>query len=334
LYAYDDDEEGGRSRLRAAIGLGVVVVLAAVAWFVVRPALGDDEDASEGVIPIDDTASSTGSIGASTGSGDTPTGSSGSPTVSVVGGSTLPPSSTDGEANETTPRTEPPDEPTTTASRTATTGGGPTTSSATAVSSSGPTTSDAGPSNGPSYVTLPDGTPKPVLATFDVDTVTLRGAVPSRAASERLATLARANSRDPETVRVRNELTINPDVPISVGVQVIELTSSRFPPGSSEVLLPHAAELNRVATVMRVLPNVTVIVVGHADQIGDAGSNLALSRERAVAVVDYLIGQGVDGARLAARAVGEADLLSFNDDAIALALNRRTEFIFYGLLIE
>jgi hypothetical protein len=30
--------------------------------------------------------------------------------------------------------------------------------------------------------------------------------------------------------------------------------------------------------------------------------------------------------------VGETDLLTLDDDAKALALNRRTEFIFYGLL--
>jgi hypothetical protein len=32
--------------------------------------------------------------------------------------------------------------------------------------------------------------------------------------------------------------------------------------------------------------------------------------------------------------VGEADLLTLNNDDAALALNRRTEFVFYGLLID
>jgi len=49
--------------------------------------------------------------------------------------------------------------------------------------------------------------------------------------------------------------------------------------------------------------------------------------------VNYLASQGIDPSRLSSRAVGEADLLSINNDAASLALNRRTEFIFYGLLL-
>jgi outer membrane protein OmpA-like peptidoglycan-associated protein len=82
------------------------------------------------------------------------------------------------------------------------------------------------------------------------------------------------------------------------------------------------------------LPNVTVLVIGHADQRGDDESNHAISAERAEAVVDFLTYLGVSPTRLASRAVGEADLLTLADDNTALALNRRTEFVFYGVLVE
>ena len=36
---------------------------------------------------------------------------------------------------------------------------------------------------------------------------------------------------------------------------------------------------------------------------------------------------------MSARAVGEADLLSTAEDVASLTLNRRTEFIFYGVLL-
>ncbi|MGH9272421.1 MAG: OmpA family protein, partial [Ilumatobacteraceae bacterium] len=177
------------------------------------------------------------------------------------------------------------------------------------------------------------GSPEPVIATFDVGRVVLTGAVPDEAAKEQLGSLALANSRDPANTSVDNQLVINPAVPLGVGVRVIELTSTRFPEGSAEILLPHAAELNRVKTVMDLLPNVSVLIVGHADQRGDDAVNFAISDARARAVFDYLVSQGVTPSRLSSRAVGEADLLSINDDAASLALNRRTEFIFYGLLI-
>jgi outer membrane protein OmpA-like peptidoglycan-associated protein len=62
-------------------------------------------------------------------------------------------------------------------------------------------------------------------------------------------------------------------------------------------------------------------------------TNLVLAQRRADAVVAYLISRGIDGSRLSARSVGEADLLTVDDDEASLALNRRTEFIFYGLLV-
>jgi len=185
---------------------------------------------------------------------------------------------------------------------------------------------------GTPYPTEPDGSPRPVVAIFDTTTITLTGEVPSQAAADRLAALSVANSQTPATVV--NNLIINPSVPLGVGVRVIELNSPRFPERSSTILPAHAAELDRVAAVMNALPNVTVLVVGHADQRGTEVGNFAISDERARAVVNYLVYVGIAPARLSARAVGDQDLLAAGDDATSLALNRRTEFIFYGLLIE
>jgi outer membrane protein OmpA-like peptidoglycan-associated protein len=127
---------------------------------------------------------------------------------------------------------------------------------------------------------------------------------------------------------------IDPSVPLSIGTRVIEMNSPRFPAGSAEVTPEHAAQLNRVAGVMNLLPKVTATVVGHADQLGDEVANYALSEARAVSVVRYLVSQGVDPSRLSARAVGEQDLLAEDESEASLALNRRTEFIFYGLLAD
>ena len=208
---------------------------------------------------------------------------------------------------------------------------------ATTTASSAPTTVALPPTTVPvaaGYDALPDGSPVPVVAIFDVGVVTLNGVVPDQAAVDRLGGLALANSRDPATTRLVNNLIVNPAVPTNVGVRVIELTSTRFPEASAEILLLHAAELNRIVAVMNALPNVSVLVVGHADQRGNEAANFAISEARARSVVNYLASQGIDPSRLSSRAVGEADLLSINNDAASLALNRRTEFIVYGLLLE
>ena len=78
-----------------------------------------------------------------------------------------------------------------------------------------------------SYPTLPDGSPVPVLAIFDTDTITLSGTVPSQAAADRLAQLAIANSKTPAALV--QFLAINPDVPANVGVRVIEMTLEPIP---------------------------------------------------------------------------------------------------------
>jgi outer membrane protein OmpA-like peptidoglycan-associated protein len=173
----------------------------------------------------------------------------------------------------------------------------------------------------------------PVLAVFDVDQITITGAVPDQASKDLLQALAIANAKPGQDASIANFLTINPDVPKNVGVRVVELTSARFPTGSADILPPQAAELDRVVSIMDALPNITALVIGHSDQRGDEQGNYELSAARAESVVNYLASQGVDPARLASRAVGEADLLTLNSDEAALALNRRTEFVFYGLLL-
>jgi outer membrane protein OmpA-like peptidoglycan-associated protein len=202
----------------------------------------------------------------------------------------------------------------------------------TATTSGAATTEAATPGEAP-YETLPDGSPAPVVALYDVSTITLTGAVPDQAAKDRLQVLAIGNAK-PGQDTVANFLTINPSVPRHVGVRVVELTSVRFPEGSAEVLPPHALELDRVVSIMNALPNVTVLVIGHADQRGSDLANYEISEERADAVVDYIAAHGIEPSRLSSRAVGETDLLTLNNEPAALELNRRTEFVFYGLLME
>jgi outer membrane protein OmpA-like peptidoglycan-associated protein len=182
----------------------------------------------------------------------------------------------------------------------------------------------------PSYQTLPDGTPAPIIVVFGADRITISGNVPDQAARDYLQALAIANARTP--VPVDNLLTLDPTVPRAIGVRVVELTSARFAEGSAKVAGAHAKELDRITAIMNALSNITVLIIGHADQIGSSTANYALSAQRAAAVVGYLVQSGINPARLSSRAVGDTDLLTLNSDAASLALNRRTEFIIYGIL--
>ncbi|TNE85433.1 MAG: OmpA family protein [Deltaproteobacteria bacterium] len=69
-----------------------------------------------------------------------------------------------------------------------------------------------------------------------------------------------------------------------------------------------------------------VEIAGHTDDRGDDEANLKLSQERAQAVVDYLVGKGVDAGRLEAKGYGETKPIADNKKSTGRAENRRVEF--------
>ena len=202
----------------------------------------------------------------------------------------------------------------------------------TTIASPEPTAPTTEPTADLGYPAAPDGSPLPVIVSYDTGRVTLTGAVPSDDARARLVGLAQANSQEPD-IEVIDNLFVNADVPQSVGVRVIEMNSARFGEGDAQLITEHTVQFDRVAAVLQALPHVSVLVIGHADQRGDDQRNRELSEDRASTVVDYLTYLGIDPTRLSMRGAGETDLLTLEDDASALALNRRTEFVFYGVLV-
>ena len=305
---YDDGSDGGTSLGRKiALGVGVLAIVA-LGWFVVTNLTGGKDGGGQ----VKQGAAAAASSEAPTSSA-APAGEDDTTTT---------------EAGSTPAAGEETSSPPTTSAATETTEA-PTTAAPTPPPTAAPTTA----ATTPPPPTNPDGSPAWVVAIFDTSSITLNGEVPSADAKAKLESLARANAKPGQDASVVNNLTINPAVPLDVGVRVVELTSARFPDGSATVTLEQAAELNRVVNVMNLLPNITALVIGHADQRGSEVSNYVLSKQRADAVVQYMVSQGVDPARLSSRAVGENDLLTLNDDAAALALNKRTEFVLTGLLL-
>jgi len=69
-------------------------------------------------------------------------------------------------------------------------------------------------------------------------------------------------------------------------------------------------------------------VAGYTDNIGGAGYNRGLSKERAQQVVDYLINRGVPRNRLRAVGHGPASPVADNSTEEGRALNRRVELRF------
>lgn len=72
-------------------------------------------------------------------------------------------------------------------------------------------------------------------------------------------------------------------------------------------------------------PNVRVTIVGHTDSTGSDAINDPLSRERALAVRDYLSARGVAPSRLSVAGRGSHEPVASNDTEAGRAANRRVE---------
>jgi outer membrane protein OmpA-like peptidoglycan-associated protein len=83
--------------------------------------------------------------------------------------------------------------------------------------------------------------------------------------------------------------------------------------------------LNGVAMVLNEYKSTLVTTAGHTDSTGSEEHNMELSRNRALAVAQYLQGQNVALERLAATGYGETRPIASNDTPEGRAQNRRVE---------
>lgn len=108
--------------------------------------------------------------------------------------------------------------------------------------------------------------------------------------------------------------------------------SSKIPFEFGKARLLKAAEfvLDDVVDVLLQHPELVIRVEGHTDNTGEEAKNVALSDQRAAAVVEYLVAHGVPATRLKARGYGFSKPVADNDTEEGRAKNRRVEFVIAG----
>jgi outer membrane protein OmpA-like peptidoglycan-associated protein/uncharacterized protein YidB (DUF937 family) len=110
-------------------------------------------------------------------------------------------------------------------------------------------------------------------------------------------------------------------------VGVLNYDIINFPSGSAVIPVDGTDFLNKAAVAIHAAPSETVIEVGgYTDNTGDSASNLQLSQQRADAVRDYLVKQGVDPSALVAKGYGDTKPIASNDTEEGKFRNRRIEF--------
>lgn len=102
-----------------------------------------------------------------------------------------------------------------------------------------------------------------------------------------------------------------------------------FNTGSAEISNSSSKEVEKIYNLLVQAENTKLTVVGHTDNIGNPDSNLALSKSRAEAVVNYLKQKGIPANRFQlVDGKGQNDPIADNNTAAGKALNRRVVITF------
>lgn len=116
------------------------------------------------------------------------------------------------------------------------------------------------------------------------------------------------------------EEVISKDAEDSVGAFAKQILfnsgKSTFKPGVTE-------KLDGIVDVMNKYSKAIFVIEGHTDSDGSAALNSRLSKERAMAVRDYLVRKGIATTRLDAQGFGEGQPIASNKTAEGKAQNRR-----------
>jgi len=96
-------------------------------------------------------------------------------------------------------------------------------------------------------------------------------------------------------------------------------------------LKPEARErLARVSGILLAYSSLRVAIEGHTDSVGTDDYNQRLSEQRAEAVRDYLVSQGVAAQAVTARGLGKTQPIASNDTPDGRQRNRRVELVLSG----
>ena len=84
--------------------------------------------------------------------------------------------------------------------------------------------------------------------------------------------------------------------------------------------------LDKLVTVLKNNPDTNINIYGHTDSIGSDAVNLRISSQRAEAVKNYLVANGISASRMFTEGLGKSSPIASNDTDAGRAKNRRVEF--------
>lgn len=116
------------------------------------------------------------------------------------------------------------------------------------------------------------------------------------------------------------------EVPKVIEVEKVVFPAVAFRFDSAELTDLGKGQVYLAAQRLKEKNDLTVVIEGHADKVGNEDYNRKLGQRRAQVVMGELSSQGIDPSRMSAASIGENTPLIDQDSQWARAINRRVEF--------
>ena len=113
--------------------------------------------------------------------------------------------------------------------------------------------------------------------------------------------------------------------PAAIATKTTLQSEALFDFSKADIKAQGQIALDQLARQLATIDYNVIITIGHTDSVGSDSYNQKLSAQRAAAVRSYLVGQGVDAARITSEGRGKSQPVASNATAQGRAQNRRVE---------
>jgi outer membrane protein OmpA-like peptidoglycan-associated protein len=118
-------------------------------------------------------------------------------------------------------------------------------------------------------------------------------------------------------------------VPAPVKEKATVRLNVRFDTDKAIVKKEYHKDIQTIASLLKLNPDLAVTIEGHTDNVGNDDYNQKLSEKRANSIRQYLIDNfGIKGSRLTAIGYGESKPIASNDTEEGRQINRRVQAVF------
>lgn len=156
-----------------------------------------------------------------------------------------------------------------------------------------------------------------------------------RAKEEAAKVEAERNRKAAEALRAQlleqfNRILPTTDTPRGLKVNMADVL---FASGKYDLQPPAREALAKLSGIVLGHPGLRLDIEGHTDSVGSDAFNQQLSEQRANAVLQYLVSQGLPESSMTSRGFGKSDPIASNDTPQGRQQNRRVEIIISGEVI-